>query len=164
METRPALSLELLRQTCGVRAHAFERARGTVTDSGWARRMGYYQKLWGDVSLHEALNGQVGRDFAHQMRSRGRNEHRDWAAGYVNTYTLAPSRSPLADKVGFHWGAQMHTSCGTMYWVASPLERRLPVLLGPGPRTRSQIEPIISRKRNASSIPNNGPRAKINSL
>jgi hypothetical protein len=60
--------------------------------------MGYYQKLWGDVSLHEALNGQVGRDFAGQMRARGRNEHRDWAAGYVNAYTDAPSHSPLADK------------------------------------------------------------------
>jgi hypothetical protein len=51
--------------------------------------MGYYQKLWGDVSLHEALNGQVGSNLAGQMRNRGRNEHKDWAAGYaihVNAY------------------------------------------------------------------------------
>lgn len=45
--------------------------------------MGYYQKLWGDVSLHEALNGQVGSNLAGQMRSRGRDEHKDWAAGYA---------------------------------------------------------------------------------
>lgn len=43
--------------------------------------MGFYAQkttsLWGDVSLHEALNGQVGGGH-----HRGRNEHKDWAAGY----------------------------------------------------------------------------------
>jgi len=47
--------------------------------------MGFYaqktQKLWGDVSLHEALNGQVGGDLAGHLRGRGRSEHQDWKAG-----------------------------------------------------------------------------------
>ena len=44
--------------------------------------MAFYTKLWGDVSLHEALNGQVGSNLARDMRMRGRNEHKDWAAGH----------------------------------------------------------------------------------
>jgi hypothetical protein len=43
--------------------------------------MGFTQKLWGDISLHEALNGQVGNGNFAREAHRGRDAHKEWLAG-----------------------------------------------------------------------------------
>jgi len=83
------------------RAHTTSKIKPPTDVECASASMGFYaqktQQLWGDVSLHEALNGQVGGH--HSWGDHGRSAHRDWKAGYVArpSSSLAPLPGAFGD-------------------------------------------------------------------
>ena len=80
-------------------------------------------KLWGNVSLHEALNGQVGSDLEARMRNRGRNDHKDWAAGHRIKQLVNDIRGAAISGRGERAASarRAHPHCASLPSLASPV-------------------------------------------
>ena len=101
MRRRVNLENEAHVQYSRSRAHTTSKIKPPTDVECASASMGFYaqktQQLWGDVSLHEALNGQVGGH--HSWGDHGRSAHRDWKAGYVArpSSSLAPLPGAFGD-------------------------------------------------------------------